>query len=113
MAPAVASSHPHTVRARPRRGLYMGATVDGRPTWYAVTSTGARIEACRARKMLGESDAKVVVMLADLLDEMDPVRPPLRLVEDVTHYVPRASSLRSFLLAPRRPHPARAESPPR
>lgn len=106
----------HAGRARPRRGVYRGAEVEGRICWYAVTSSGARLEACRARTLLGESDAKVVVMLADLLDEIDPVRPVLRLVTDdmrpdVTPYVPAASSLRIFLLAPpRRRRPGPAES---
>jgi len=58
------------------RGIYRcRRAVHGECPWYAVTSDGGVLDPMRRRP--DETDAEIVVRLADRLDEVDPV---LRLV---------------------------------
>lgn len=65
------------------RGIYRAAqSVYGRYPWYSVTSRGDVFHLYRPRHY--ETDAEIVVMLADELDREDPVVPRLRLVTTPT-----------------------------
>ena len=68
--------HAHEEPGTQGRGVYRTARkIRGRWAYYAVTSEGVVLDPMRPRH--DETDAEIVVRLADRLDEVDPV---LRLV---------------------------------